>query len=339
MPRPSAPRLLPVLAALAAFAGAAGGLGCTGPEDTPSNVKDLRVLGIQVDPPELLAPICAFSTEALKDPAVQQALAVWSAPVDYTALIEDPAGGGREISWELRACAAGWDRTCTAEGDPHYLIASGKTLPGELKVPGIKPGLLGVNLAQGDFQNALLFRVLQDDTYRGLGGIRVPLVLHVKAGDEEIYAQKLMVYWCNFFPQPPGGEGPTMEQNVNPVLPGVTLEGTEWKDGEVRPLSGKGPFAVEAQDFKDREEHYVVPSFQLQPVELDESWKVAWHADLGHFSPNQSGGSDLDGVEERVRSEWTPGSSAHEQDVTFWFVVRDGRGGESWITRRAHYTP
>lgn len=311
---------------------------CVGPEDTPSNVWDLRVLGIQTDPPDLMAPACVFSADDLSNPAVAQGIAKYQSPITFTALIEDPAGAGREISYELWACGKVGDRTCADDGTPKYLVASGKTSPGELRIEGLTPGLEGFKKT-GNYEDALLFQVLQNDQYHGLGGIRVPLVLHLEAGSEEIYAQKLMLYSCNFFPQAPGSEAPTMKQNEQPELPGVKFEGEVWPEDEVRQVQGPGEFKIEGVDFTDREEHFVVPSFELKPIELDESWRISWFTDLGHFSPNSSGGSNVDGEEAKPFATWTPGSKATEQDVIFWFVVRDGRGGESWITRKAHYKP
>lgn len=306
--------------------------GCVQPEDVPSNVKDLRVLGIQLEPPEILASQCVRS---LEDPAAQQALAAYAQPLEYTALIQDPAGEGRAIAYTLYACASQADRTCSTVED-RFVLDQGTTQPGELRLT-VTPALLG--LLEGP-QNALLGKVLQQDTYRGLGGIRVPLVLHLRAGEEEIYAQKLMVYSCNFFPQPAGSDAPTMRVNVNPQLPGVLIDGDPWEPDEVPVFEGPGPFTLRAQDFDALEERYVVPSFELEPVQLEESWQIAWHANQGRFTPNESGGADLGGGEPKFHeAEWTPGREAPERDVTFWFVVRDGRGGASWLTRTAHYRP
>jgi hypothetical protein len=37
--------------------------------------------------------------------------------------------------------------------------------------------------------------------------------------------------------------------------------------------------------------------------------------------------------------EWEPEEGAAAQDVTFYAVVRDGRGGSSWVMRRARWSP
>ncbi|MGA9525941.1 MAG: hypothetical protein WBV82_31060 [Myxococcaceae bacterium] len=299
---------------------------CTGPEDVPSNVYDLRVLGVSLDSPELLAPQCPdFRNPEGIDPS---GLVAFLPPVDYRVLIVDPKGAGRTIDWELLACSTRTNRTCSDPAERTQL-ASGVTGDGELKLT-----LENLALTRLPGDRLLLERVLELDQYKGLGGLWMPLHLHLKAGEEEIWVSKLMVYNCNFFP----GATPTMTQNVNPELPGVVLDGTEWAEDEVRELSGPGPFVMHPVDFKERQEPYVVPSFELQPVQFTEAWKIAWHADLGRFSPNETGGQDIPG-EVRHRVEWAPPGDATEQDVRFWFVVRDGRGGLSWIMRRAHYRP
>ncbi len=290
---------------------------CVGPEDTPSNVKDLRVLAMRMDPPELFADTCSTDVAALAGTLAR--------PVKLTALIPDPAGGGRELDYTLWACAAQDDETCRED---RVELARGITQGGELELT-LFPGPGAARLPDGTF---LAQRVLEKDTYRGLGGLRLPLVLWVRGSNgEQIYAQKLLVYGCPFFPE--------MKPNVQPELPGVLLEGEPWEEGVPRALSGPGPFRMEAPDLSALQEPYTVPSFELTPVRLEEAWKLAWHATLGSFSPNQTGGADLGGGEGRQRTQWQPPRGAGPQEVRFWVVVRDGRGGSSWITRTARYTP
>ncbi|HYX90905.1 MAG TPA: hypothetical protein VE782_05050, partial [Myxococcaceae bacterium] len=93
------------------------------------------------------------------------------------------------------------------------------------------------------------------------------------------------------------------------------------------------------EPFDELQERYVVPNFQLQPVDLVESWKIAWYADYGRFTPQETGGTDFGGTSSRHYVEWSPPEAAVERDVRFWMVVRDGRGGSSWLIRTAHYRP
>jgi len=303
---------------------AVAALGCVGPEDTPSNVHDLRVLGIQTDPPERMAPACSF------DPSNPDGFLGLVAPVQVISLIADPAGGGRQISYALWGCADPADRDCSQEAD-RVLLSQGAAQDGELVVTAAP---LLAQLPDGTF---LIQRVLEKDPYTGLGGLRVPLVLHLQAGTEEVWAQKLMVYSCKYFPD--------QEQNVLPVLPGVTLGGGPLDAGVPPDLSGPGPFAFAPVDFRALEEPYVVPGFPEPPsttpvpIHLVESWKISWYADYGAFSPGTTGGADLTGGEGRHNTEWRPPFPGEARDVRFWFVVRDGRGGLSWLTRQARYLP
>lgn len=289
---------------------------CVGPEDTPSNVKDLRVLAMRMEPPELLAEECSTDPAVLADTLVR--------PVRLTALIPDPAGEGRDLDYTLWACASQDDDTCRED---RVELARGVTKGGELVID-LFPGPGTSRLADGTF---LVQRILEEDLYNGLGGVRMPLVLWVRGGGEQVYAQKLMVYGCRFFPE--------MEANEQPQLPDLLLEGEPWVEGVPRELSGPGPFEVNVPDLTGREEAYVVPSFELKPVNLQEAWEVAWHTTLGSFSPNQTGGSDFGGGVARHRVEWTPPRNAQAQEVRFWVVARDGRGGMSWLERTVNYTP
>lgn len=289
---------------------------CVGPEDNPSNVKDLRVLAMRMDPPEIFAEACSTDPVALADALVR--------PVRLTALIPDPAGDGRELDYTLWACGSPNDETCV---ENRVELARGVTQAGELVI-NLFPGPGAARLPDGTF---LAQKVLEQDTYRGLGGLRMPVVLWVRGGGEQVYAQKLMVYGCRFFPE--------MKSNVQPALPGVLLGGQPWEEGVPRELSGPGPFEMNVADLAEVQEPYVVPSFELKPVQLQEAWELAWHTTLGRMSPNETGGADFGGGVERHRVEWTPPRDAQAQEVRFWVVVRDGRGGMSWVERRVNYTP
>ncbi|RUO92056.1 hypothetical protein D7Y11_16745 [Corallococcus sp. AB018] len=290
-------------------------LACVEPEDKPSSVHDLRVLGVSTERPELIASTCEQTPEAFDELAEE---------VTYRALVVDPVGAGRPIQYQLWACADQDDRTCATEAD-RALLAEGTTTAGELTLP-IRPGAARVSQ-----DKLLLERVLAEDAYKGLGGIRMPLVLRVSAGDEEIYAQKLMVFWC------PVVEG--MKANEQPVLPGLRVDDVAWPEGEPLELSGPGPFVMTSEDVSDREENYIVPGLRLQAVNLKEAWEIAWYTTLGEFNLSETGGADFGGQQGRHRVEWEPAEGAAAQEVTFWAVVRDGRGGSSWVVRRARWSP
>jgi hypothetical protein len=336
-------RNLVVLSLVGALVGS-----CLPPQEDPTYVKDLRVLGMSFDPPDVLIPGCtpalllglagaADGGQVAIDPRLGFAIALASSrPLAFKALIADPAGNGRMLDYRLLGCANTGDRNCDNEGD-YVEMLTGQTTAGELALtvtPGTQILPDGVPSALSDAGTPLLIEVINQDTWKGLGGIRVPVVLDLKAADtgEHIYAQKLMVYACQFFP--------VQKPNVLPVLPGVTWNGEAWAEAEVKEYQGTDPVTIEPVDFTDLQESYWVPSLQLQPVPLQESWKVNYLTTFGTMSAYGTGGTDFSGTTGRHRSKWQPSKNVTEaRDVRFWFVVRDGRGGESWISRQAHWTP
>jgi hypothetical protein len=295
---------------------ALGAVACVEPKDKPDRVHDFRVLGLATESPELMASSCELTEEVLDSLRV---------PVTFRALLADPRGNGRSIQYTLWACADAKDYTCSDTAN-RVQLAEGSTNESELSLT-IRPA--DTRAADG---TALLQRVQEKDPYQGLGGLRMPLVLHAQADTEEVYAQKLMVFWC------PLVEG--MAANVNPVLPGLKLEDAPWAAGATPELRGQGPFVLATEDVTALQEHYVVPGLRAQAVALTEAWMVSWHATFGEFSEQVTGGADFGGQVGRHRTEWEPPKEGGpEQDVVFWAVVRDGRGGESWLSRRAHWVP
>ncbi len=294
---------------------ALGAIACVDPEDQPSKVHDFRVLGLATERPELMASTCERTPEALDELAAE---------VTFRALLVDPAGEGRPIRYTLWACADQEDRTCSDTAN-RVLLAEGTSGAGELSL-AINPGAATV----GE-DTLLLERVQEADPYKGLGGIRMPLVLHAVAGDEEVYAQKLMVFWC------PLVEG--MKANVQPVIPGLRVDDAPWAEAALPELKGPGPFVVTSEDVSALEETYVVPGLRLNAVTLKEAWEISWHTTLGEFGPQETGGADFGGQQGKHRTEWEPPEGATAQEVTFWAVVRDGRGGSSWVVRRARWSP
>lgn len=302
------------------------GLGCVGSQDDASQLHDLRMIAASFEPPEIMAAKCPDFANL--DESAATLLTPYLAPIEMEWLIVDPAGDGREIDYDIRVCANQNDLRCTNQGD-FKVLESGKTTAGILRSSHSIGSTL---LVDGDFSSALLLEVINQDQYKGLGGIRVPVVLHLKVGSEEIYAMKLMVYSCRLFAD--------MKANVTPHLRSFTVRGEPWPEGEVKTIRvDDGPIDIEAEDVSDLQESYVVPSIKLEPINLTESWKIAWHTALGRMTPVETGGTDFIGNIGLQKTEWRPGPNAVEGDVDFWMVVRDGRGGESWVGRTAHLIP
>ena len=312
---------------------------CVSGQDDPSTVKDLRVLGMSLEPPEVMLAGCdaqlllnlAQSADGgvptLDPKLLAQLLAAAARPLAFKTLIGDPAGGGRRLEYHLRTCVSTGDRTCGNSGE-YVELSQGTTTGGELRL-SILPAAQFLPDA-----TPLMLSVLEHDTYKGLGGIRVPLVLELLSpdGQEHIFAQKLMVYSCQLFPD--------RQVNQTPILPGVSWAQETWTADEVKQHSGRSAVALEPLDFTSLVESYSVPSLALEEVPLVESWKINWMTTSGTMSSYSTGGTDFAGQAGRHKNSWLPDPSATAPvEVTMSFVVRDGRGGESWLTRRVHWTP
>jgi hypothetical protein len=312
---------------------------CVAPREDPTFVKDLRVLGMSFEPPEIqipcdarlllgLANAASDGGTIMLDPVLQaRVVQLAASPLRFETLIADPAGDGRQLSYNALGCVKAGDRDCNDSGQ-YVSLKTGQTAGGVLSLQ-VMPGAAFLDDGQ-----PLLVDVIQADTFKGLGGIRVPVVVDLKTLDkgEHIYAQKLMVYSCQLFP--------TQKANLTPRLRGFTWNGEAWPAEETKAVSGRTPVDIDPIDFSDLEEHYVVPSVQLQPVALQESWKINWLTTLGTMDTYETGGTDFAGTTGRHHNRWVPGPDATTaQTVTFSMVVRDGRGGESWETRTVRWTP
>lgn len=328
--------LLLLLSAFAALI-----VACLPPQEDPTAVIDLRVLGISLEPPEVVLEGCdaplllrlvqgADGGLSSADPKLlAELLAAAVRPVAFKALIGDPKGGGRLLDYRLRACANTGDRACDDAGD-FVELGSGRASGGTLELT-VLPAAQVLDDGQ---DTPLLLEVLNQDGNKGLGGIRVPLVLELASEDgrERVFAQKLMVYTCQLFPE--------RTANVTPRLPGLLWRGEPWPEGEVRQHSGREEVPLAPVDFSALEESYVVPSFTLERVALEESWKLNWLTTSGTMRAYGTGGTDFAGETGRHQNAWRPDPLATEPaEVRLYVVARDGRGGESWLSRTVRWTP
>jgi len=155
-----------LLLALGALLGVSG---CIGPEDNPTTVHDLRVLGVSLEPPELMMrPEQCLAPEPAD-------FFVFLQEVEYRALIVDPAGQGRTLDYQLWACADVADRDCEV-AEQRVLLAEGTTLEGEL-VLNIRPA--ATQLPDG---TPLVQVAAAHAQFGGAFGLWLPLVLQLRAG-------------------------------------------------------------------------------------------------------------------------------------------------------------
>ncbi len=268
---------------------------CTPNFQAPSEVVDLRVLAVQAEPAE-----AQFDDGGVDDVHVR-VLAV-----DPTA----DAGTFASMKWNL--CAPTDSHRC-GQG-PIYLRGAQSRQGGDefpatvITVP-----------------KEVVAAALASDRLGGLGGIRVQFSLSVDDGDPAgaAYAAKDLVYSKRGTPP-----------NHNPLLTGVRLtkDGANAKmfsPGQTLCLPANVQIGVRPLLAPDARESYDVTDLQNHVIHLVEDPQYDFYSTPGATLDRDTavepadGGAPPDGL---ARIDATRGTG------TFYIVVRDGRGGESWIS-------
>jgi len=274
-------------AALACLLGAAA---CS--EDLPpqSLVDKFRVLGVRADLPE------ASPGETVR--------------VD--ALLADPFGEGRAVSYLWAACILGPAANTEACMDPEAA------------------GIIGLGFAPE-------FSFVAPPLPEGEDSAQVLVVLLVCAGGTFVLptADGGEV---SGFPECSGGDGATAykrvtvretpERNHNPRFADVAIDGMPLGSDPLElPACAEGECrgqTLTAAVTPESVERYIEVAFG-EPVERREAVYVSWFATSGSFERIRSG---IDHLE----VGWTP--PAGPGTVDFWFVLHDGRGGTDWRSAR-----
>jgi hypothetical protein len=323
--------------------------GCGDFQDV-STVIDLRVLDIRADPPEILVDPMnlggPFSTR-------------------LTALIGDPTGGDRTVTVEALACPRTIDAVTAATGkngivcspyDPQSTAADASV---PVTAPPPAPPTVAERTAFGDaeltlpfsFPQELLVRAYQLDSYARLG-FQLPIAfqLAVAAGGESEIAVKRVI-----FAVPPDGHA-DQTPNANPRIPALVSYADRDSDAnpvmpqpfdldQAMPVALGDSLWLEPQGVDSEAETYfrraltreAVP--QIVVTEAKETLRYNFYATAGTFSPPNTASivSVVRSMPQRVHVEsqyQAPAVMPPDSVVTFWIVVRDERGGSSWVKGR-----
>ncbi|MBN1770464.1 MAG: hypothetical protein JXB32_04315 [Deltaproteobacteria bacterium] len=257
-------------------------------EDLPpqSLVDKFRVLGVRADLPEA-AP---------------------GETVRVDALLADPLGEGRAVSYLWAACLLGPAANPDDCMDPEAggILGLGFTPEFSFVAPA---------LPEGDPSAQVLVILLAC-----AGGTFV--LPTVDGGDP------------SGFPECEGGDGATVYKRVtvretdtpnhNPMFLDVAVDGTPFGLEPVElPACAEGECGertVTAAVAPDAVETFIEIAFG-EPVEREEGVYVSWFATAGSFERIRSGVDNLE-------VGWTP--PAGPATVDLWFVLHDGRGGTDW---------
>jgi hypothetical protein len=279
---------------------------CTPDFAAPSDVFDLRVLAIRADPPEAQYDLDAGTID----------------PVHVTVLAVDPPRKDNFATMVSELCGQTDTRRCdTGASFPlgTQRRQGGETFSLDIVLP---PGTLTAGVAA--------------DKLAGLGGIRVQLAVAIDDGDPNapLHAAKTIIY-------SPKGRPP----NRNPLMTGVQLT-RDGQDAGVL-LAGQPPSDPCALPgcllltpglqtglrpilAPDAREEYDTTDLRGNTVHLRESPNYSFFVTAGGSMDRDTAYEPLDGgapPDGLARIEALSGASG-----TLWIVVRDGRGGESWLS-------
>jgi len=196
-------------------------------------------------------------------------------------------------------------------------------------------------------------------------GMPVVFQLTATAGGDTVRAIKRAIFWTH----PVRAD---QRANTTPVIPGVRAY-AQRDEATAEPLSGDAapkalevgtpaevtpdglwiePVAAADPTTTAMAETYVTATLdrltgQVGPIDVKETLTYSFYASAGTFSPLQTSSEPPPGVVPRGRihieskyhppkdmtSQTTGAAAPGPLDVTIWIVVRDDRGGASWVTR------
>ena len=289
--------------------GAAVAAGCDPGFETESIVKDTRVLAMRSEPAEVVVPDLNTVIDA----------------VDLEVLWADPANPA-ERPWTLKACAiktvfnAGQGEqnqiATRCEDDVLALpLGEGRALPGAPIRASFRADI------------GLLQRAREADPLKGFDG-QVSIAIEVAIGEPtdplRVYAQKRVTY---SLPIPAGKTA-----NRNPALARIEASGAELTDGAVFAPGKKLKLDPKAAD--GAAEAYRVFTFTGATRDLTEALRYSFFATAGEFTREKTGGAkrvQIGSQPAETDTEWT--TPKKPGPVQLWFVIRDERGGTSWLLR------
>jgi hypothetical protein len=308
-------RLIPLVTLLALTA-------CSYDFQRSSEVIDRRILAIQVDPPELVGGATLPPVVQARALVVDPVEPLGVAEVSWSSCFFPALSNGREGDAQNKRCP---------EGDSTIQIASGSTPLSAigLSIP-VPPDVVGLLNSGSDLPAA-----------------QIQVQLSVSSDQGELVSVKELAVTANL----PEGQEP----NRNPVMKGLTLDGTDWLPDQPRIITyGDCPEEkkkeVEAKDkslvrvcehridplFDDSESQYYNDRGFSGETELQrERLRFAWFTDAGSWKQDTTRQYDpRDPSPDNVgpQSFWREPAEKTERS-TLWIVVRDGRGGTSWERR------
>ena len=339
------------------------GLGCEELDD-PSTVKDLRLLAVEVDRPEIILDP--------GDPAAEPP------EIAVRPLVADPAGAGRPHTLAIRACAndpgAASAPGAGTEAAGNYPGGGARQTVGSVRCPADGPTSVAllppapwngaaqaVRLPRALIDAALLVDIFPGHLKEWHGGFDLGLPINlevtVQVGAETVTGIKRVIFWkaplsANHAPNrnpvishlrmfherdPATLEPQAPITTVDPVLTSVLAGQPVWIE----------PVGAQAEPYVTSVINRLTD--QVQVVEVPaENLRFSFFATAGKFVPAETSSTLPFGAVVTARiplearyhppsdAELTLDQASDQRSlwVTIWIVVRDERGGASFTERR-----
>jgi hypothetical protein len=309
--------------------------GC-GSFENPSIVIDLRIVGMQAEPPEQVAPV---------DP--MNPLGTMFEDARVCAIVADP-GAARRLRWEMTACAPNGDHRCNDPERPSLVMGGGVIDDPDTSATA---QVMCATLPAGPELLAILRDAIEHDSLSGFGGVDLQVVIRVTpegaGASQAIYGAKAVRY----SPELPAGR----VANTNPTLTQIDVDrgdgGAPVPLVLARCVEQTAPLALGATEtihFMPIEpdgvrEDYVVPTFEGGSRMFTENLRYEWLAGAGDWTRGGTGGPrDGAGNQPPLDTAWeSPAAEdlAGPTDVPLWIIQRDERGGAQWFEGCVRVTP
>jgi hypothetical protein len=258
-------------------------------------------------------------------------------PATMCALVADPTFD-RRLRYTMTLCARCDEGCC--EDSPTKLVAEGTIDDPDTAIPA--PQLCGTVQPDGNLLGVVL-PILEDDIFRGIGGVYYGVVLTVGGETEDPALDQIGGKSLRINPKIPAevtaNINPTIDHfdaavdGVDPLpLPmGRCVEQTEPLT--LVPTQRVRITPIEPEDGSARE-LYVVPTLDGMSEMFTESLTYQWFAAAGSFSSGSTGGPrDFSGNPAPLFTDFrAPRADQLEgvTDIPIWVVQRDERLGAIW---------
>jgi hypothetical protein len=331
-------RAAALLAAVWLWAGGA----CTPEFDNSTTIKDLRLIAIQADPPEILIDLPAV----MENPALLAGLPT----VRLSPLVVDPRGGGRPVEYTVQACGnrpEGTERgSDNGPGRVNDTISQAPCPDGAMSVAQgaavpVEDGMAPIDVTFRPTPELLVQAVMADPISLELG-LPITLSFTFRAGDEQVVAIKRVLFSPVLRPDHVPNRNPqithlsvraTREDPPAPIDPAAPPSVAPGAKLRVMPAPGEAePYLARA--FSRTERRFVTEEIP------QETLRYTFYATQGTFSPGGMStfpsplrNDPANEIETTYEAPLTLPADG-KREVFLFVVVRDERGGSSFIRSR-----